>query len=41
VAVGAAGEGPWAVLDDQGDLLAVYQATESDRLRPAVVLAAD
>jgi len=40
VPLGAAGSGPWAVLDVHGQLLAVYQATESDRIRPAVVLAA-
>jgi tRNA pseudouridine55 synthase len=39
VPLGAAGEGPWAMLDDAGELLAVYEATDSDRIRPAVVLA--
>jgi hypothetical protein len=33
------GDGPWAMLDDTGELLAVYEATGSDRIRPAVVLA--
>jgi tRNA pseudouridine55 synthase len=41
VPIGALGEGPWALLDEQGTLLAVYEATESDRIRPAVVLAGD
>ena len=27
------------MLDTQGDLLAVYEATGTDRIRPAVVLA--
>lgn len=40
VPLGAGGEGPWALLDSSGNLLAVYQATGSDRIRPAVVLAA-
>ncbi|MHB1786220.1 MAG: tRNA pseudouridine(55) synthase TruB [Acidimicrobiales bacterium] len=35
----ATGEGPWAVLGPNGDLLAVYEA-DGDVLRPAVVLAA-
>jgi tRNA pseudouridine55 synthase len=39
VPLGALGEGPWAMLDGRGDLLAVYEATDSDRIRPAVVLA--
>jgi tRNA pseudouridine55 synthase len=39
VPLGALGEGPWAMLDEGGDLLAVYEATGSDRIRPAVVLA--
>ena len=37
--LGAIGDGPWAMLDDTGELLAVYEATGSDRIRPAVVLA--
>jgi tRNA pseudouridine55 synthase len=41
VPLGAVGDGPWALLDDQGVLLAVYEATGSDRIRPAVVLAVD
>lgn len=40
VPIGALGDGPWALLDEQGALLAVYEATDSDRIRPAVVLAA-
>ncbi len=38
VPLGAVGEGPWAMLDEHADLLAVYEATDSDRIRPAVVL---
>jgi tRNA pseudouridine55 synthase len=40
VPLGAAGEGPWAIMDEGGTLLAVYEATGSDRIRPAVVLGA-
>ena len=40
VPLGAAGEGPWALLDEHGGLLAVYEATDTDRIKPAVVLAA-
>jgi tRNA pseudouridine55 synthase len=40
VPLGAVGDGPWAMLDDTGALLAVYEATGTDRIRPAVVLAA-
>ncbi len=39
VPLGAVGDGPWALLDDDGNLLAVYEATGTDRIRPAVVLA--
>jgi tRNA pseudouridine55 synthase len=39
VPLGAAGEGPWPVLDGEGRLLAVYEATDTDRIRPAVVVA--
>ncbi len=35
---GADGEGPWAVLDPGGDLLAVYQAHRAGTVKPAVVL---
>jgi tRNA pseudouridine55 synthase len=41
VPLGAAGDGPWAMLDDAGTLLAVYEPTGTDRIRPAVVLAGD
>jgi tRNA pseudouridine55 synthase len=40
VHLGAGGDGPWALLDGRGELLAVYEATDSDRVTPAVVLAA-
>ena len=36
--LGAAGEGPWALVDGRGNLFAVYEATGTDRIRPAVVL---
>jgi tRNA pseudouridine55 synthase len=39
VSVGAAGEGPWALLDHSGALLAVYEATGTDRLVAVCVLA--
>jgi tRNA pseudouridine55 synthase len=39
VPLGATGEGPWALLDATGRLLAVYEATGTDRIRPGVVLA--
>jgi tRNA pseudouridine55 synthase len=39
VPLGATGGGPWALLGDDGRLLAVYEATGTDRIRPAVVLA--
>ncbi len=41
VPLGAVGEGPWAMLDEGGNLLAVYEATGTDRIRPAVVLAGE
>jgi hypothetical protein len=41
VPLGAVGEGPWAMLDGAGALLAVYEATGTDRIRPAVVVAGD
>ncbi|HEX2193118.1 MAG TPA: hypothetical protein VHH09_07970, partial [Acidimicrobiales bacterium] len=34
------GEGPWAVLDDEGALLAVYEGHGEERAKPSVVLAA-
>ncbi len=40
VPLGASGPGPFARLDGGGRLLAVYEATDTDRLRPAVVLGA-
>jgi tRNA pseudouridine55 synthase len=33
------GDGPWAVLDQGGELLAVYEAHRGDTVKPAVVLA--
>jgi tRNA pseudouridine55 synthase len=41
VPLGATGDGPWAMLDGHGDLLAVYEGTDTDRIRPAVVLAGE
>jgi tRNA pseudouridine55 synthase len=41
VPIGAVGDGPWALLDQGGTLLAVYEATGTDRIKPAVVLATD
>jgi tRNA pseudouridine55 synthase len=41
VPIGATGDGPWAMLDDRGNLLAMYEATGTDRIKPAVVLSAD
>jgi tRNA pseudouridine55 synthase len=38
--LGVEGEGPWAVGDGSGRLLAVYQRAGEDRLKPAVVLPA-
>jgi tRNA pseudouridine55 synthase len=38
VPLGAEGDGPWAMVDDHGTLLAVYEATDTDRIKPAVVL---
>lgn len=38
-AAGARGAGPWAVLDQTGRLIAVYEGTGTDRITPAVVLA--
>ena len=32
------GQGPWAVLDEAGALLAVYEAVPGGRVKPAVVL---
>lgn len=33
-----AGGGPWAVTDDEGELLAVYEAFRADEAKPAVVI---
>jgi tRNA pseudouridine55 synthase len=38
VPIGAVGNGPWAMVDHDGSLLAVYEATGTDRIKPAVVL---
>ncbi len=40
VSLGAAGDGPWALVDRSGALLAVYEATGTDRMVAACVLAA-
>ncbi len=40
VPLGVTGDGPWGLLDEGDRLLAVYEATETDRIRPAVVLEA-
>lgn len=37
--IGATGDGPWALVDATGRLLAVYERTAAYRIRPAVVLA--
>lgn len=39
VALAATGEGPWALVDPDGRLLAVYEPTETDRIVAACVLA--
>jgi hypothetical protein len=37
--LGATGDGPWAVIDDAGRLVAVYENASGDELlRPAVVM---
>jgi tRNA pseudouridine55 synthase len=36
-----AGEGPWAVVDPQGELLAVYEPYRHDEAKPAVVIPVD
>ena len=38
VPLGVAGDGPWGLVDDAHHLLAVYEATETDRIKPAVVI---
>ncbi|MGA8727077.1 MAG: tRNA pseudouridine(55) synthase TruB [Acidimicrobiales bacterium] len=40
VPLGVTGEGPWGLVDGQHRLLAVYEATDTDRIRPAVVVPA-
>lgn len=37
--LGASGEGPWAVVDDTGTLLAVYERHRGPSVKPGVVLA--
>jgi len=39
VSVGATGDGPWALLDQHNELLAVYEATGTDRMVALCVLA--
>jgi tRNA pseudouridine55 synthase len=41
VALGATGDGPWALLDPRQRLLAVYEGTATDRVVAACVLAVD
>ena len=36
--VGATGDGPWAMFDGSGQLLAVYEAYAADRMKPTVVV---
>ena len=38
-APGTLADGPWAVLDERGDLLAVYERHKSGTVKPSVVLA--
>ena len=38
VPLGVTGDGPWGLVDQSHRLLAVYEATETDRIRPVVVL---
>jgi tRNA pseudouridine55 synthase len=38
VPLGVSGDGPWGLVDGSGNLLAVYESTATDRVRPAVVL---
>jgi tRNA pseudouridine55 synthase len=40
VPLGVSGEGPWGLVDSHHRLLAVYEATDTDRIRPAVVVPA-
>ncbi len=41
VALGAPGAGPWALVDRRGQLLAVYEGTDTDRMVAACVLVAN
>lgn len=36
--LGVAGDGPWAVFDGAAELLAIYEPSGADRVKPAVVL---
>jgi tRNA pseudouridine55 synthase len=36
--LGVSGDGPWAVLDTRGGLLAMFEAQRADRVKPAVVV---
>lgn len=38
--LGATGEGPWAVLDGSGELLAVYERFRGESIKPSVVVSA-
>jgi tRNA pseudouridine55 synthase len=38
IPLGVTGEGPWGLVDDGHRLLAVYESTDTDRIRPSVVL---
>ena len=38
VPLGITGDGPWGLVSERHRLLAVYEATDTDRIRPAVVL---
>jgi tRNA pseudouridine55 synthase len=40
VSTGAPGAGPWALVDTRGQLLAIYQGTDTDRMVAACVLVA-
>jgi len=40
-ALGVDGHGPWAIVDAEGVLLAVYERYDGGRVKPAVVLASD